>query len=97
VPAELPELRAEDSDLARQGPLETSEDAKERRFSRSARAEDDEHLALEDAQGQSLQSCSVAFRRRIDLENLARVDDGVHGRRYPLRVAAPTKTAARAA
>ena len=73
-PAEPAEVGAEHARRARRRPLQTGEDAQERRLPRPARAEHDEHLPLLDRERQPLQRRRVALGCGEDAEEVAHFD-----------------------
>ena len=78
APRQLAEVGPEDANRPRGRCVEAGEDAKERRLSRSARPEDDEHLALAHGQREALQRRRVSFGARVDAEEVADLDRSAH-------------------
>jgi hypothetical protein len=90
----LADVPAEDRDQARGRTVEPGKDAKQSRFARAARPENDKHFPLFDGEGEPLQRSRVSLGRRIDAKHVASLDGG---HRATLRVAAQTSTSAAAA
>ena len=72
--AERAQVVPEDADRPGRRQVEPGQDAKKGRLSRAARAEHGQDLAFGDAQGQALEGGGVALRRRVDPEDVVRLD-----------------------
>ena len=75
--AQRAQIVAEDAHRARRRPVEPGEDAQQRALAGAARPEDDEQLAERDVERQALQRDRRSLRRRVEPEEIARLD-GVH-------------------